>query len=160
MLHEINDPANAVNHFIEAGKTERALEAAITARQYDRASEIASILDHIPSFYGKKIADHYAGKEEIESALEMYLNSGCIRDAVQMLNDKGQYARAYKIAAKLMDSGEAKEMYEYIAKGYEQDGKHREAEKIYIACGDVDSAIRYDMIDFRFKKVKITVNFP
>ncbi|KAJ6223282.1 hypothetical protein RDWZM_001827 [Blomia tropicalis] len=141
LLVEMNDPSTAVAHFIEAGKTDRALEAAIAARQFDRAAEIASILDHVPAFYGKRIADYYASKEDLESALDMYINSGCIRDAVQMLNTRGQYARAFKIAKKLMDQSEANEMYEYIAKGYENDGKFKEAEKIYLACGDADSAI-------------------
>lgn len=141
LMNEQNDPANAVNHYIEAGKTEKALEAAIQAKQFDRAAEMASILDQISPFYGKKIGDHYSAKGDVEMALEMFLNSGCIRDAVQMLNTKGQYARAYKIAKKLMDPNEAKEMYEFIAKSYEADGKFKDAEKIYIACGDVDSAI-------------------
>ena len=141
LFHEINDPATAVNHFIEAGKTDRALEAAIAARQFDRAADIASILDHIQPQYGKKIAEYYVGRDELESALEMYLNSGSVREAVEMLNAKGQYARAFKIAKKWMDLNETKEMYEYIAKQYEIEGKYREAEKILLAAGDVDGAI-------------------
>lgn len=140
-MNEMNDPGNAVNHYIESGKTEKALEAAVQAKQFDRASEIASILEQISPYYGKKIGDYYASKGEVDMALEMYLNCGCVRDAVTLLNNRGQYARAYKIAKKLLDAGEAKEMYEYIAKSYENDGKFKDAEKIYIACGDVDSAI-------------------
>lgn len=71
----------------------------------------------------------------------MYLAAGAVRDAVQLLNGRGQYARAYKLAAKLMAPAEAAEMYEYIARGYAEEGKLKEAEKIYIACGDVDAAI-------------------
>ncbi|XP_054157078.1 intraflagellar transport protein 172 homolog [Oppia nitens] len=141
LLNECNDPSGAVNHYIEAGKTDRALDAAIAAQQYDRAIEIASILDNIPAHYGKKIGTYYAGKDQIDTAIEIYLNSGCIRDAILLLNKKGQYMRAYKLALKLMDTSEAKEMYESIAKSLEMDGKYKEAEKIYITCDNVDSAI-------------------
>jgi intraflagellar transport protein 172 len=130
-----------VNHFIEAGKTDRALEAAIQAGQYDRAAEIAAILDNIPTHFGKKIGNYYAMKDQIDTAVEIYLNCGCIRDAVSLLNNRGQYSRAYKLARKLMDATEAKEMYESIAKSLESDGKYKEAERIYITCDDVDSAI-------------------
>ncbi|OTF75067.1 Wimple/ift172-like protein, partial [Euroglyphus maynei] len=141
LMNEMDDPSNAVNHFIEAGRTEKALEAAVMARQFDRAAEIASILDQIPTHYGKKIAEYYVQRDEIEPALEMYLNMSCVRDAVQLLNDRGQYARAFKIAKQLMSTDEAREMYEMIAKSYESNGKWKEAERIYIACGDVDAAI-------------------
>ena len=141
LINEMDDPSNAVNHFIEAGRTEKALEAAVMARQFDRAAEIASIMDQIPTYYGKKIAEHYVQHDEIEPALEMYLNMGCVREAVQLLNDRGQYARAFKIAKQLMSTDEAREMYEMIAKSYESNGKWKEAERIYIACGDVDAAI-------------------
>ena len=141
LLNEQNNASEAVNHYIEAGKSDKALEAAITARQFDRAAEIASILDVVPSHIGRKIADHYISRNELESALEILLNSGSIRDAVMLLNSKGQYARAFKIAKSLLDQGEAKEMYEEIAKNHERNGQFKDAEKIYLACGDIDSAI-------------------
>lgn len=140
-MNECNDASAAVNHYIEAGKTDRALEAAIQASQFERAAEIAAILDNIPSAFGKKIANYYAQKEQIETAVEVYINCGLYRDAVSLLNQKGQYSRAYKLAKKLMDPLEAKEMYESIAKSLENDGKYKEAEKIYITCDDADSAI-------------------
>ena len=41
----------------------------------------------------------------------------------------------------MMDPSEAKDMYETIAKSLESDGKYKDAERIYITCDDVDSAI-------------------
>lgn len=141
LLNDLDDAASSVNHFIEAGHTERALEAAVQARQFDRASEIASILDNIPTNLGKKIAEFYVFKDELEMALEMYLNMGCVKEAVELLNNRGHYVRAYKIAKQLMSPEEAQEMYEIIAKSNELDGKLREAERIYLACGNIDLAI-------------------
>jgi intraflagellar transport protein 172 len=141
LYNDCNDPSGAVNHYIEAGKTDKALEAAIQANQFERAAEIAVILDNIPIHFGKKIANYYAIKDQIETAVEIYINCGLTRDAVSLLNNKGQYSRAYKLARKLMDPSEAKEMYESIAKSLENDGKYKEAERIYITCDDVDSAI-------------------
>ena len=141
LLTDANDPSGAVNHFIESGRTDRALEAAIQAQQYDRAVEIAAILDTIPAHFGKKIGAYFAAKDQTDTAVEVYLNSGCIREAIALLNSVGQYSRAYKLARKLMDPSEAKEMYESIAKSLETDGKYKEAERIYITSDDVDSAI-------------------
>ncbi|KAF7494559.1 Intraflagellar transport protein -like protein [Sarcoptes scabiei] len=141
LLRDLNDPASSINHFIEAGKSDRALEAAVKAKQFDRAAEIAQILETIPIQYGKKIAEYYVSKNEVEPALEIYLNMGCIRDAVQLLNEKGQSVRAYKIAKQFMSADEAREMYVIIAKSYESEKKFQEAERIYIACNDVDAAI-------------------
>ncbi|RWS27118.1 Wimple/ift172-like protein, partial [Leptotrombidium deliense] len=141
LLTEAHDAASAVNHFIEAGKTERALEAAIKGSLFERAAEIASILDTLPAVYGKQIGDYYASKDQLHTAVEMYLNCGCVREAVLLLNDRGQFSRAYKLAKKLMDADEAKEMYVSIAKSLEQEGKLKEAERIYLTCDDVDAAI-------------------
>lgn len=140
-MSECRDAASAVSHFIEAGKTEKALEAAIQANQYDRAAEIAAILDSIPQHFGKKIANYYASKDQVDTAVEIYLNCGCIREAVSLLNNRGQFARAYKLAKNMMDPSEAKEMYASIAKSLESEGKYKEAEKIYLTCDDADSAI-------------------
>lgn len=140
-MNDLDDAASSVNHFIEAGLTERALEAAVQARQFDRASEIASILDNIPINLGKKIAEFYVLKDELELALEIYLNMGCVKEAVELLNNRGHYVRAYKIAKQLMSQEEAQEMYEIIAKSNELDGKLSEAERIYLACGNIDLAI-------------------
>lgn len=141
LLNEQHDAASAVSHFIEAGKTERALDAAIQAGQYERAGEIAAILDNLPATYGKKIGSYYASKNQIDTAVEIYLNCGCFREAITLLNGRGQFARAFKLAKKMMDPDEAKEMYASIAKSLEEEGKLKEAERIYITVNDVDSAI-------------------
>ncbi|RWS06825.1 Wimple/ift172-like protein [Dinothrombium tinctorium] len=141
LLNEARDPAAAVSHFIEAGKTERAVEAAIKGGQFERAAEIAAILDTLSPVYGKQIGDYYASIDQLNTALEIYLSCGCVKEAVTLLNNRGQYNRAYKLAKKLMDPDEAKEMYANIAKSLENEGKLKEAERIYLTCDDADSAI-------------------
>ena len=152
LLLEVRDPGSAVSHLIEAGKTERALEAAIQAGQYERAAEISSILDSVPTHYGRQIGDYFASRDQIDQSVEMYLTAGCIREALLLLNNRGQYTRAFKMAKKLMDPDEANEMFASIATSLQSDGKYREAERIYMTCNDVDSAISmYKVKFFRLK---------
>ncbi|KAI1289152.1 Intraflagellar transport protein -like protein [Halotydeus destructor] len=141
LMVQDRDPAAAIGHLIEAGKSDRALEAAIQSGQFERAAEISSILDNVPSHYGRQIGDYYAHNEQIDAAIEMYLTSGCVREALVLLNKRGQYGRAFKMAKKLLDPDEANEMYNSIATSLQNEGKYKEAEKIYMTCDDVDSAI-------------------
>ena len=141
LIGEGRDPSSAISHFIEAGKTERALEAAIQGNQFKKAAEIASVLNKLSPHLGKPIAEYYASKGRIDSAVEIYLICNCVSEAILLLNEHNQLNRAYKLAQKVMDHDEAQEMYANIAKSLENEGKLKEAEKIYVTCNDVDSAI-------------------
>lgn len=141
LMADGHDPSSAMAHFVEAGKIEKALEAAILANQFDKASELASILDHVPSRLGKLIAEHYASIGRIDAAQDMYLSCGCIQDAITLLNNHNQYQRAYKLARKYMDSDAAREMYENMAQNMEKSGNLKEAERIYLTCSNIDAAI-------------------
>ena len=52
---------SAISHFIEAGRTEKAVEAAIGARQWAKASQVVEMQDSSVAkpYYGL-LADHYS----------------------------------------------------------------------------------------------------
>lgn len=142
LLNEGRDPSSAVNHFVEAGRIDRAVEAAIAANHFDKAAELVSILDHVPTHLGRQLANYYKSRAKIDAALDIYINCGCIQDAITLLNETNQYQKGYKLARRYMDANEAKEMYENLAQNSERQGKLKEAEKIYITCDNVDAAIK------------------
>lgn len=148
LLTEARDPGSAVSHLIEAGKTLRALEAAIQANQFDRAAEISSVLEKVPPVYGKQIAEYYASRNDMDAAMEVLISCGLIRDALTLLNSKGQYNRSFKLARKFMSDDEAVDMMVTIASKLEEEEKYKEAEKVYLTISDTDAAITmYKNID-------------
>lgn len=142
LVNDGRDPVSAVNHFVEAGRIDRAIEAAIIANHFDKAAELVAILDHIPAHLGKQIAEYYKSLGKIDSAQDIYINCGCIHEAINLLNETNQYQKAYKLARRFMDAYDAKEMFERLAKSMEIEEKLKEAEKIYITCDNVDAAIK------------------
>lgn len=52
----------AINHFIEAGSTKKALDAAIAARQWKKAMHIIQVIDDSDSVadYYKLLGEHFA----------------------------------------------------------------------------------------------------
>ena len=148
LLTEARDPASAVSHLIEAGKTLRALEAAIQANQFERAAEISSVMDKVPAVYGKQIAEYYASRNDMDAAMEVFISCGLFKDALTLLNSKGQYIRSLRLARKFMSDDEAVDMMSTIASKLEEDGKYKEAEKVYLTINDTDAAITmYKNID-------------
>ncbi|KAK3767076.1 hypothetical protein RRG08_017951 [Elysia crispata] len=132
----------AINHFIEAGATTKAVEAAINSRQWTKAVQILEIQDSAMSAgYYKKIADHYASVGEYEAAEKFYVEAGCTREAVDMYNKAGKWEMAHKLAATYMKGEDVSNLYIAQAKQLEDEGKFREAERLYVAVEEPDLAI-------------------
>ncbi|RUS80517.1 hypothetical protein EGW08_011738 [Elysia chlorotica] len=132
----------AINHFIEAGATTKAVEAAINSRQWTKAVQILEIQDSAMSAgYYKKIADHYASIGEYETAEKFYVEAGCTREAVDMYNKAGKWEMAHKLAATYMKGEDVSNLYIAQAKQLEDEGKFRDAERLYVAVEEPDLAI-------------------
>jgi intraflagellar transport protein 172 len=60
----------AINHYIEAGESLKAVDAAINSRQWKKAVDILQTQnsDHALVYY-KKIADHYSSIQEHEVSI-------------------------------------------------------------------------------------------
>ncbi|BFY99323.1 hypothetical protein BsWGS_02362 [Bradybaena similaris] len=132
----------AINHFIEAGATTKAVEAAINSRQWAKAVQILQAQDSaMAAKYYKKIGDHYASIGEYETAEKLYVEAGCNREAVDMYNKAGKWEQAHKLAATYMRGEDVSNLYITQARQLEDEGKFREAEKLYVAVEEPDLAI-------------------
>jgi intraflagellar transport protein 172 len=103
----------AISHFIEAGKTVRALDAAIGARQWKKAVQIAQVIEpdaanaDLAKYY-VKLAQHYASIKEYSVAQRFFLQADMPRSAVEMYNAAGMWEEAHKLASKYMDPKEVR----------------------------------------------------
>ncbi|KAL5017204.1 hypothetical protein ScPMuIL_006793 [Solemya velum] len=132
----------AINHYIEAGCTMKAVEAAINSRQWSKAVQILELQDSAMSAgYYKKIADHYASVGEYETAEKFYVEAGCTREAVDMYNSTGKWEAAHKLASTYMKADDVASLYVSQARQLEEQGKFKEAERLYVAVEEPDMAI-------------------
>ncbi|CAG0880914.1 unnamed protein product [Cyprideis torosa] len=133
----------AVNHYIEAGKTVKALDAAIAGRQWKRAAQIIQVIQDpeiLQKYYGK-LAQHFASIGEYGQAEDFYLKGGLHREAIEMYNGVGHWEQAHQLAFKYLRADEVAEMYIRQAQDMEEQGKLRDAERLYIAVAEPDLAI-------------------
>ncbi|CAE8619758.1 unnamed protein product [Polarella glacialis] len=136
----------AINHYIEAGCSQKAIDAAMSARQWHKAEQLldqASIgADQslaLP-FY-EKLASHYASSRQFEQAERAFIKSNRPQRAVQMYVEAGQYEKAHKVAKARMSPAERTELYISLAQALEQQAKLNEAEQLYLIVNEFDLAI-------------------
>ncbi|KAI8848693.1 hypothetical protein BC829DRAFT_443633 [Chytridium lagenaria] len=118
----------AINHYIEAGKSFKAIEAAMGAKQWKKAVGILDCLQ--PPESGKpyflELAKHFAGVSDFALAEKYFVQAGKPQEAVDM------YTRS--------KSGEGACTCDH-ARDMEAQGKLKEAEKLYLTVGEPDLAI-------------------
>lgn len=132
----------AVNHYIEAGCGNKAVEAAIGARQWKKALHIVELHeDKSAAKYYLKIAQHYAALQEYEVAERLFVKGGHIKDAIDMYGEAGRWEQAHKLAVKCMTPSEVSELYISRAVELEKEGKYKEAERLFCTVGEPDMAI-------------------
>ncbi|XP_004083357.1 intraflagellar transport protein 172 homolog [Oryzias latipes] len=132
----------AINHFIEAGYSLKAIEAAIAARQWKKAVHILDIQDD-PSTakYYIKIAQHYASIRDYEMAEQLFVKGGRVRDAIEMYTTAGRWEEVHKLAVTCMTEEEVAALYVGRAQEMERDGRFREAERLLTTVKQIDLAI-------------------
>uniref|UniRef100_A0A8C5J9F3 Intraflagellar transport protein 172 homolog n=1 Tax=Junco hyemalis TaxID=40217 RepID=A0A8C5J9F3_JUNHY len=132
----------AINHYIEARCSIKALEAALGARQWKKAIYILDLQDRQTSAkYYLKIAQHYAALQEYQVAEELYIKGGQTKDAIDMYTQAGLWEQAHKLALKCMSQEEVTVLYITQAQEMERQGKYKEAERLYITVNEPDLAI-------------------
>ncbi|KAK8378095.1 hypothetical protein O3P69_018808 [Scylla paramamosain] len=133
----------AISHFIEAGRTVKALEAAIAARQWKKAMHIIEVIDDETALkpHLMKLGQHFASLNELQRAEYFYLKAGMYNEAITMYNQAGEWERAHQLASKYMGADKVAVMYVNQAQVLEEQGKFREAEKLYISVHEPDLAI-------------------
>ncbi len=128
------DPA--INHYIEAGRTLKALEAAINASQWKKAVQIIQVIDDNSNELNKyyfKLGQHFASVREYKMAEKFYMDGNMQKQAIEMYNQAGMWEEAHSLASRYMDSSEVSTMYIAQAQQLESQGRYKEAEKLYIS---------------------------
>ncbi|KAM6123262.1 intraflagellar transport protein 172 homolog [Pterocles gutturalis] len=132
----------AINHYIEARCSIKAIEAALGARQWKKAIYILDLQDkQTAAKYYLKIAQHYAALQEYQVAEELYIKGDQTKDAIDMYTQAGLWEQAHKLAIKFMSQDEVSVLYITQAQEMEKQGKYKEAERLYITVNEPDLAI-------------------
>ena len=103
---------NAINHYIEAGASTKAIEASLSARQWKKAGELVDALSTADSQasrpYYLRIARHYHESSQYEQAAKFYVMAECEKEAIEMYTDANLWDSAHKLAVKYMSDKEAR----------------------------------------------------
>ena len=140
-LYDQKNYENAIIHYIEAGSKERAVEAAIQARKWEKAIELVNQYPDInPSFY-IDIGRHFEFQRKLDQAEKYYLKSGDPLQAFNMYVNSGKWDKVEQIAKKYFKDEASNKTLLTEAKRFEKEGRTKEAEKLYILAGEHDKAI-------------------
>eukprot|EP00002_Diphylleia_rotans_P027200 TRINITY_DN5444_c0_g1_i2.p1 TRINITY_DN5444_c0_g1~~TRINITY_DN5444_c0_g1_i2.p1 ORF type:complete len:1218 (+),score=289.45 TRINITY_DN5444_c0_g1_i2:1863-5516(+) len=134
---------SAINHYIEAGKTVKAIETAIKAEQWTKAVKLVETQDVGTSVeYMKRIALHYAETKNYQLAEKYFIQAGLHEDAVEMYTRANKWEIAHRIATKYMNEDRINSLYKAQSTKLEEQGKLKEAEKLLVMIGKPDQAIQ------------------
>lgn len=132
----------AINHFIEAGKSTKAIEAAIQCRQFSKAAGIIDYLDHHQALpYYKRIGKHYEETRNFQEAERYYIKADMAIDAVDMYSRAGKWEAAQKVARGYLSEAEQRAFYRKKAREFEVSHKFKEAERAFVMGEEFDQAI-------------------
>ncbi|KAI4488597.1 hypothetical protein M0802_011487 [Mischocyttarus mexicanus] len=134
----------AINHFIEAGETALALNAAIDARQWRKALQIMQVIeDDDPQIQKQceKLGEYFESIGDKNLAESLFLRALNPKRAIDTHIQSGNWNRAHEVATEYMNTEEANEVLAKHAETLEQTGDLRHAETLYVAIGEYDSAI-------------------
>ncbi|XP_037945105.1 intraflagellar transport protein 172 homolog [Teleopsis dalmanni] len=133
----------SINHYIEAGATQKALESAVGAKQWRKAVQIAKVLDEPEQIqrFALDLSKHLAFSGDINGAEDLLVRANLFKEAIQLLNRHGKWERAYSIGEKYLKSDEMRDVFVNLATSLEEQGKYRDAEKVLLAVNEPDLAI-------------------
>ena len=84
----------SINHFIEANNIQKAIEASINARNWNKAVQLlgGQPLD-VTKPYFRQIGKHYAEVRQLEQAEKFFLKAGAINDAFDMYTSNNRWTQ-------------------------------------------------------------------
>jgi intraflagellar transport protein 172 len=133
----------AINHYIEANVKQKAVEAALDARQFAQALRLVDSIDNrdVSKPYYKQLARYYEDTNQVNLAERCFLSADQPHLAVEMHIRLGHTEVAHKLAMNYMSEGEVGLLYINQAQKLENQGRLREAEKLYLTVQEKDLAI-------------------
>uniref|UniRef100_A0A7S3K758 IF140/IFT172/WDR19 TPR domain-containing protein n=1 Tax=Aureoumbra lagunensis TaxID=44058 RepID=A0A7S3K758_9STRA len=132
----------AINHYIEAGASAKAIEAALMARQWSKAESMldgVSENERIP--FMLRLARHYEDTEEFPAAERLYVDANAANEAVDMYSRLNEWEEAHRVAKSYMEPRQVRLLGLGRAQRLEEDSRFLEAEKMYLAVDEPDLAI-------------------
>ena len=141
-LFEHNQVEMAINHYIEASMSMKAIESALAARQWAKAAQLLeNIACDAAQPFLLRMARHSEDINDMSEAERFYVAAGAPEKAVQMYTHANLWDKAHTIASSYMESGEVSLLYISQAQKMETEGKLVDAEKLYLTVGEPDLAI-------------------
>jgi intraflagellar transport protein 172 len=133
--------ALSIDHFVDAHVLPKAIEAAISAQMWDRASEMIRRLDDSsPNTLGK-IASKFVAVRRFEDAKVLFLKAGMNRSVILMYIQNGLWDKLSEEAIDLLTEDELYNIYSKEAERMVNDDKLNEAEKLYLLLNRPQEAI-------------------
>ena len=121
---------------------QKAVEAAIYARQWSKATQILELQDPATAGeYYRQIAEHYSSIKEFKQAEDYYLKARLVQETMDMYIKADRWEEAYTHAQSCMAQEDIHSMYVKHAQELEEAEKLREAEKLYVVVEEPDLAI-------------------
>lgn len=132
----------AVAHYIEAGQDTKAIEAAILARQWNKAIQIVDTQPpEIAQNYYRQIAQHYKTSKAFDEAERYFIKANSPQDAVDMYSLAHKWEEAHRVAGRFMSEGDIAMLHITQAQKLEAQHKFKDAEKLYLLVKEPDLAI-------------------
>lgn len=98
---------SAVAHYIDASASRKAIEAAISARQWKIALDLlASQPSEVSRPYVKQIAKFYAETKQFAQAEKLFHEAKCLYEAFEMYINHKKYDNAYEFATRNLPKSE------------------------------------------------------
>ena len=134
----------AINHYIEAGQHVSAINAALNAKQFNKAVQMVEDTLGDPEvakpFY-RRIARHYQEAGQLPEAERFYVKAGMPQEAVEMYTQANKLEAAHALAVSCMDEAEVGALYIDQAHRMAANGKFKDAEKLFLTVNEHDRAI-------------------
>mmetsp|Transcript_10682 Transcript_10682/g.13871 ORF Transcript_10682/g.13871 Transcript_10682/m.13871 type:complete len:1746 (-) Transcript_10682:405-5642(-) len=132
----------AINHYIEANASGKAIDAALSSRQWTKAGQLVEALDKETGRpYYRTLARHYKEVKAWREAEKFFVLGDAAELAVEMYTSINMWDAAHKLAVAHMSPAEVQGLYIGQAQKLEEQGKLKEAEKLYLTVEEVNMAI-------------------
>ena len=132
----------AINHYIEAGIFNKAIEASINASQWNKAVQIAtSQPPEIARPFYKQIGKHYADIRQYDLAEKYYVKAKEFVEAFEVYVRANKWDKAYQVIKKNLPDNEVTMLYIKEGQKLEKECQYKEAEKMYLTVNEPDLAI-------------------
>ncbi|CAD8094928.1 unnamed protein product [Paramecium sonneborni] len=140
-LVENKETESAINHYVEAGKFQKAIEAAVYSRSWTKAIQLLQNQSaEVSRPYYRQVAKHYEDVRQYDFAEKYYIKANSPIEAFEMYVKASKWDKALSIAREYLPE-EINQLYLNQGKKFEQAGKYKEAEKLYLTVQEYDTAI-------------------